>query len=1031
MPDAYITLLLENCTGGQPQITGYSTIVSNSYQFVADSNGAINGTVWANDQISCSGTIGATIYAQSLYDPNGNQIGTTQCFAVLHTQGAWNINSQQPVACGTTPPNPTNGTYGNLNSTGFFQANNGAYSGTLTVGGSVIGHSTLDLPLTGGALSGALSGPAINNVAFPTNLTGFQSAVTACGSNDCTIGVNANIVFATNYAVPSNVTLTFANGGQLQPNTGITLTLNGPIQAAPVQIFGGAGTVVLSALVASAPVQWWGAVADSDHLGSTGTDNTAAIQGCLSGIAPGAECFLSAGDYKITGALLINRSEVSIRGTGAITTYTPAWTTPHPSRIVTTSPTADIIDLWGSNTSSTIVDNRIRDLTLTRGVIPTSPGPECGPNGNGISMKYNYAAIVDSLTVEDSGTGIYFKGVGASAKGYLENIDVIWGSNGLTESSGVYCGYYEDSIDGTASPSLRIRNSDAQAPQLPYPHPSLRIYGFAAKGMQMSDIHAYHLEMYLVDYGISLIGVGMNGFAQATDIWFENSILDNIFTSGIQIVDTSGFGTFNFTDNWIYMNTSNANPAVDLDTSASINLSNSRIYSPNITAPVIRAVNGGSEQFVNNQIIGGTAGAITLDNTPASVITGNSIVNQGGSWGTDVIKLINGSSFSTISDNSISGGATNGITIDNLTNGTGGLETNSIGDPALGTITNILNVSASNFTPIYNGIRIGLGSATMTSSQGNGALVQHSTGAFTLNDCVKFDASGNTVDSGSACGGGGSGVASINTVTGAFTFTGSGVSCTSTTCTFSGTGSGMNFNGLTSGTNTAAAMLVGTGASLGTTGSGTIAATSLTGNIPESQVTNLTTDLAAKVATTTTVNGHALSANVTVSASDLTTGTLPHGQLPALVSGDIPNNAANTSGTSAGLTGSPSITVTACTGCTAAQYKVRNCSLGMGDGTNAIPAGTYTVNFQCRNLYGVTYTITGVQCASDNNGTSTANVADSASNALLTGAFTTTNTWASGTQSAHTTLSTNVWTNWTIVADGTSKQIQCTMTGTI
>jgi hypothetical protein len=55
------------------------------------------------------------------------------------------------------------------------------------------------------------------------------------------------------------------------------------------------------------------------------------------------------------------------------------------------------------------------------------------------------------------------------------------------------------------------------------------------------------------------------------------------------------------------------------------------------------------------------------------------------------------------------------------------------------------------------------------------------------------------------------------------------------------------------------------------------------------------------VSTSTTVNGHALSANVTVSASDLTTGTLPHGQLPTLVSGDIPSNAANTTGTASGL----------------------------------------------------------------------------------------------------------------------------------
>lgn len=39
------------------------------------------------------------------------------------------------------------------------------------------------------------------------------------------------------------------------------------------------------------------------------------------------------------------------------------------------------------------------------------------------------------------------------------------------------------------------------------------------------------------------------------------------------------------------------------------------------------------------------------------------------------------------------------------------------------------------------------------------------------------------------------------------------------------------------------------------------------------------TDLANKVDKTTTVNGHALSTNVTVSASDITTGTLPVAQV--------------------------------------------------------------------------------------------------------------------------------------------------------
>ena len=89
--------------------------------------------------------------------------------------------------------------------------------------------------------------------------------------------------------------------------------------------------------------------------------------------------------------------------------------------------------------------------------------------------------------------------------------------------------------------------------------------------------------------------------------------------------------------------------------------------------------------------------------------------------------------------------------------------------------------------------------------------------------------------------------------------------------------------------------------SYNTSGTGTTLA------LTDSPVFTGTPSVPGYVATATTVNGHALSSNVTVSASDLTTGTLPHGQLPALVSGDIPNNAANTSGTAANLSGTPSL----------------------------------------------------------------------------------------------------------------------------
>jgi hypothetical protein len=53
--------------------------------------------------------------------------------------------------------------------------------------------------------------------------------------------------------------------------------------------------------------------------------------------------------------------------------------------------------------------------------------------------------------------------------------------------------------------------------------------------------------------------------------------------------------------------------------------------------------------------------------------------------------------------------------------------------------------------------------------QGNGAKIQASTGTTTTNDCVKFDANGNTVDSGAACASGG-GPTTQNVVTGSRSF---------------------------------------------------------------------------------------------------------------------------------------------------------------------------------------------------------------------------------------------------------------------
>ena len=117
----------------------------------------------------------------------------------------------------------------------------------------------------------------------------------------------------------------------------------------------------------------------------------------------------------------------------------------------------------------------------------------------------------------------------------------------------------------------------------------------------------------------------------------------------------------------------------------------------------------------------------------------------------------------------------------------------------------------------------------------------------------------------------------------------------------------------------------------------------------------------------------------------------------------------------------------------AAQYSKWTCETGIGDGLNAIPAGTY-LQFFCVNKTGVTVTLTGLLCFTDNAGSSTMNAANNAATGLLTGAVTCNSTksggGAAGTQSATTTLASNDAINFTFVADGTSKQTTFTVTGT-
>jgi hypothetical protein len=106
-----------------------------------------------------------------------------------------------------------------------------------------------------------------------------------------------------------------------------------------------------------------------------------------------------------------------------------------------------------------------------------------------------------------------------------------------------------------------------------------------------------------------------------------------------------------------------------------------------------------------------------------------------------------------------------------------------------------------------------------------------------------------------------------------------------------------------------------------------------------------------------------------------------------------------------------------------------SCQPGLGDGLNAVTAGTY-LESTCMNTTGVTVTLTGLSCFTDNSGSSTMNASGNTLGALLTGAVTCSTAFAAGTQSANVALTNGDYIKFTFVADGTSKQTTWVVKGT-
>jgi len=105
---------------------------------------------------------------------------------------------------------------------------------------------------------------------------------------------------STNVTVPAGVTLDIQQGGPILIDTGVTLTVNGTIEAGGYQIFSLTGTGVATLAVGSCDYvlpQWWGAVGDDS------TDCHDAIEAAITAAVNVGFVYIPSGTYRITAPI--------------------------------------------------------------------------------------------------------------------------------------------------------------------------------------------------------------------------------------------------------------------------------------------------------------------------------------------------------------------------------------------------------------------------------------------------------------------------------------------------------------------------------------------------------------------------------------------------------------------------------------------------------------------------------------------------------------------------------------------------------
>jgi hypothetical protein len=467
-----------------------------------------------------------------------------------------------------------------------------------------------------------------------TNLTGSVSETTVAQINSA--GASGTYYATTPLSIATGGTITvpvqFTKAGLWTIANGQVVTFSKLIKEtdAPSQLFAGSGTVVL-ANGQDAPVEWFGAVGYTSQASAvSGTDSMAAINACAASLTTGNQCKLQQLFYRTTGALVFGTSGVGLAGVTNGGVVANGGSAIIPSGIVSTSTTADIIDV--GSISAYIYNNKFNDFAIMRSAMGTSTSA-------GIRVIKCAGCIISHTNSNDSVYDYYLEGLPYYGQGVFEYNSALWGYNGFTPSGTRY-GVY---IDTTIAP---------QSTQLNYNQVANNLGTGTSEGFYCVGTGAGCTDIYGVGNQTAMLsrGVYVNS---PSDFHWDQSTNDQCGTC-IYVTGASANGSAIFNGGWAYSNTGYS---VDIEST----------YGTTITGMAIRGsvttlvnVNGSLQTLFGHNLIVASHGqnGIILTGSTRSNISGNNI--QIGNSDT-CINLTAGSNANSVTGNECTMGNTSAV----------------------------------------------------------------------------------------------------------------------------------------------------------------------------------------------------------------------------------------------------------------------------------------------------------------------------------------------------------------------------------